>query len=258
MKIDELQFDEQGLVPAVVQEADTDEVLMMGFMNAESLRMTYEKQLVTFWSRSRQELWTKGETSGNRLRLVKILYNCEENTLLVKARLDGDAVCHTGNRTCYFRELEPRSADTDRASYVVRSCHTMSSSHAGGGRRHRRLHHHAYTRAASREAAFPFPEDEMSSDEGKINPQVSDSYVTNGGVRVTRTIVSIPVAGRDRAGRSTRSTRSAVSSSRRATSTRAGTRAGTWASSIRRRAPRSRTLVRRSGRSTIADGCSSA
>jgi phosphoribosyl-AMP cyclohydrolase len=106
MKIDELQFDEKGLVPAVVQEADTDEVLMMGFMNADSLRMTYEKQLVTFWSRSRQELWTKGETSGNRLRLVRILYNCEENTLLVKAKLDGDVVCHTGNRTCYFRELD--------------------------------------------------------------------------------------------------------------------------------------------------------
>ncbi len=107
MKADGLQFDDAGLVPAVVQEADTDEVLMMGFMNAESLRITYEKRLVTFWSRSRGELWTKGETSGNRLKLDRILYNCEENTLLIKARLEGDAVCHTGNRTCYFRELEP-------------------------------------------------------------------------------------------------------------------------------------------------------
>jgi phosphoribosyl-AMP cyclohydrolase len=106
MKIDELRFDENGLVPAVVQEEDTDEVLMMGFMSAESLRATEEKGLVTFWSRSRQELWTKGETSGNRLRLVRIMFNCEDNTLLVKARLEGDAVCHTGNRTCYFRELE--------------------------------------------------------------------------------------------------------------------------------------------------------
>jgi phosphoribosyl-AMP cyclohydrolase len=107
VKFDELQFDDKnGLVPAVVQEEDTNEVLMIGFMNVESLRATYEKGLVTFWSRSRQELWTKGETSGNRLRLVRIHYNCEENTLLVKARLEGDAVCHTGNRTCYFRELE--------------------------------------------------------------------------------------------------------------------------------------------------------
>ncbi len=107
MKIDGLQFDEKGLVPAVVQEADTDEVLMMGFMNEDALRTTYEKGLVTFWSRSRQELWTKGETSGNRLRLEKIYFNCEDNSLLVKARLEGDAVCHTGNRTCYYRELEP-------------------------------------------------------------------------------------------------------------------------------------------------------
>jgi phosphoribosyl-AMP cyclohydrolase len=101
-----LNFDENGLVPAVVQEADTDEVLMIGFMNADALRTTFEKGLVTFWSRTRQELWTKGETSGNLLRLVKILYNCEESTLLVKARLEGDAVCHTGNRTCFFRELD--------------------------------------------------------------------------------------------------------------------------------------------------------
>jgi phosphoribosyl-AMP cyclohydrolase len=108
MNIDELNFDAKGLVPAVVQEADTDEVLMIGFMNADSLRMTYEKGLVTFWSRTRQELWTKGETSGNLLRLVTIFYNCEDSTLLVKARLEGDAVCHTGNRTCFFRELDGR------------------------------------------------------------------------------------------------------------------------------------------------------
>jgi phosphoribosyl-AMP cyclohydrolase len=106
MKIDGLHFDEKGLVPAVVQEEDTGEVLMMGFMNAEALQATFDKGLVTFWSRSRGELWTKGDTSGNRLHLVRIFYNCEENTLLVKARLEGDAVCHTGNRTCYYRELE--------------------------------------------------------------------------------------------------------------------------------------------------------
>jgi phosphoribosyl-AMP cyclohydrolase len=106
MKISDLKFDDKGLVPAVVQEEDTSEVLMMGFMNEESLRTTYEKGLVTFWSRSRQELWTKGETSGNKLHLVRVLYNCEDNSLLVKARLEGEAVCHTGNRTCYFRELK--------------------------------------------------------------------------------------------------------------------------------------------------------
>jgi phosphoribosyl-AMP cyclohydrolase len=106
MRYSELKFDDRGLVPAVVQEDETDEVLMIGFMNEEALKTTYERGLVTFWSRSRQELWTKGETSGNRLRLVRILYNCEDNTLLVRAKLEGDAVCHTGNRTCFFRELE--------------------------------------------------------------------------------------------------------------------------------------------------------
>jgi phosphoribosyl-AMP cyclohydrolase len=103
----QLNYDENGLVPAVVQEADTGEVLMIGFMSAESLAMTFDKGLVTFWSRGRQELWTKGETSGNRLRLVEIRYNCEESSLLVRARLEGDAVCHTGNRTCFFRRLDP-------------------------------------------------------------------------------------------------------------------------------------------------------
>lgn len=107
MRPEELRFDDRGLVPAVVQEEDTGEVLMLGFMNAEALATTYEKGLVTFWSRSRGELWTKGETSGNRLRLVRVLFNCEDNSLLVKARLEGDVVCHTGNRTCYYRELEP-------------------------------------------------------------------------------------------------------------------------------------------------------
>ena len=106
MKIGELHFDENGLVPAVVQEADTDEVLMLGFMNADSLQTTREKGLVTFWSRARQTLWTKGETSGNQLRLVRIYYNCEDNALLVKARLEGDVVCHTDHRTCFFRELD--------------------------------------------------------------------------------------------------------------------------------------------------------
>ena len=106
MNVDELNFDANGLVPAVVQEEDTGEVLMIGFMNSDALRMTYEKGLVTFWSRTQGKLWTKGETSGNVLRLVRILYNCEESTLLVRARLEGDAVCHTGNRTCFYRELD--------------------------------------------------------------------------------------------------------------------------------------------------------
>jgi phosphoribosyl-AMP cyclohydrolase len=107
MRIDDLNYDERGLVPAIVQEADTGEVLMLGWMNPESIRMTFDKKLVTFWSRSRRELWTKGETSGNLLRFVEMRYDCDADALLVLARLEGDGVCHTGERACFFRTLEP-------------------------------------------------------------------------------------------------------------------------------------------------------
>jgi phosphoribosyl-AMP cyclohydrolase len=102
-----LRFDDDGLIPAIVQEADTGEVLMLGWMNADAIRTTFQKRLVTFWSRSRRELWTKGETSGNRFHLHEILFDCDEDVLLVKARLEGTGACHTGARTCFFRSLEP-------------------------------------------------------------------------------------------------------------------------------------------------------
>ncbi len=101
-----LSFDEAGLIPAVVQDAETSAVLMLGFMNRESLARTYETGLVTFWSRSRDEIWEKGATSGNQLRLVSIHKNCEANSLLVLARPNGPT-CHTGNTACYYRELDP-------------------------------------------------------------------------------------------------------------------------------------------------------
>lgn len=101
-----LSFDSAGLIPAVVQDADCGDVLMLGFMNRESLARTYRTGLVTFWSRSRDELWEKGATSGNRLRLVSISKNCEANSLLVRARPEGPT-CHTGNTSCYYRELDP-------------------------------------------------------------------------------------------------------------------------------------------------------
>lgn len=109
MRLSELNYDENGLVPVAVQEADTGEVLLVGFANEEAIRQTFAKGLATLWSRARQELWTKGETSGNLLRLVEIRYNCEESTLLYRVRLEGTAACHTGNRTCFFRVLEPPS-----------------------------------------------------------------------------------------------------------------------------------------------------
>ncbi len=97
----------QGLVPAVVQDAESSEVLMVGFMNEDALARTRESGYVTFFSRTRNTLWTKGETSGNRLKVVDLLVDCDDDTLLVKAKRLGDGnVCHTGQRTCFNTRLE--------------------------------------------------------------------------------------------------------------------------------------------------------
>lgn len=94
-----------GLVPAIVQDAISGEVLMLGYMNEESLRKTLETGLATYWSRSRNELWTKGETSDHYQHVQEIRIDCDEDTLLVKVIQDG-AACHTGNRSCFYRLLE--------------------------------------------------------------------------------------------------------------------------------------------------------
>jgi phosphoribosyl-AMP cyclohydrolase / phosphoribosyl-ATP pyrophosphohydrolase len=103
--IDKLKFDERGLVPAVVQDAATGEVLMLAYMNAESLQKTIETGETWFWSRSRGTLWHKGETSGNTQRVVAISVDCDGDTLLVRVTPSGPA-CHTGERTCFFRPLQ--------------------------------------------------------------------------------------------------------------------------------------------------------
>ena len=98
-----------GLVPAVIQDAQTAEVLMVGFMNREALDRTVATGFATFFSRTRQALWTKGETSGNRLQVLETLVDCDEDTILLKVRRLGDGnVCHTGTRTC-FKPFEPGS-----------------------------------------------------------------------------------------------------------------------------------------------------
>jgi phosphoribosyl-AMP cyclohydrolase len=95
-----------GLIPAVVQDERTGEVLMVGFMNGEALRQTRDTGFATFFSRSRGALWTKGETSGNRLEVKRILVDCDEDTVLLKVVPLGDGVaCHTGERSCFYREL---------------------------------------------------------------------------------------------------------------------------------------------------------
>jgi phosphoribosyl-AMP cyclohydrolase len=95
-----------GLIPAVIQDEETGEVLMVGFMNDEALQKTRASGFATFFSRTRGKLWTKGETSGNRLAVRRILVDCDEDTVLVKVTALGDGVaCHTGERSCFFREL---------------------------------------------------------------------------------------------------------------------------------------------------------
>ena len=96
-----------GLIPAVVQDATSGEVLMVGFMNQEAWDVTRRTGYVTFFSRTRQALWTKGETSGNRLAVRELLVDCDDDTVLVKAERQGDGhVCHTGQRSCFFRRIE--------------------------------------------------------------------------------------------------------------------------------------------------------
>jgi len=102
----ELRFDDRGLIPAVVQEADTGEVLMVAWMNREALDRTMREGRTWFWSRSRQELWAKGETSGNVQHLEEVRADCDGDTLLVRVHQVGVA-CHTGKRSCFHRSLEP-------------------------------------------------------------------------------------------------------------------------------------------------------
>ena len=102
--IDKVKFDEKGLIPAIVQDAATNAVLMLAYMNGESLAKTVETGYTWFWSRSRQELWNKGATSGNMQEVKELWADCDSDTLLVKVDSPGPA-CHTGNRTCFFKKL---------------------------------------------------------------------------------------------------------------------------------------------------------
>ena len=101
-----------GLVPAVIQDARSHEVLMVGFMNDEALALTRSTGFATFYSRSRQKLWMKGETSGNRLSVVDLFTDCDDDTVLVRVKRQGDGlVCHTGARSCFFTRLAPTRED---------------------------------------------------------------------------------------------------------------------------------------------------
>ena len=100
-----------GLIPAVIQDAASHEVLMVGFMNEEAWALTRKTGYATFFSRTRNKLWMKGETSGNRLKVLSTLVDCDDDTVLLKVEREGDGnVCHTGERTCFYRELPGQGA----------------------------------------------------------------------------------------------------------------------------------------------------
>jgi phosphoribosyl-AMP cyclohydrolase len=100
-----VKYNEDGLVPAIAQCVDTGEVLMMAWMNAESLEMTFAEGRMVYWSRSRQELWRKGDTSGDRQFVRQAFYDCDADTLLFRVEQEGRGACHTGERSCFFRRF---------------------------------------------------------------------------------------------------------------------------------------------------------
>ncbi len=101
----------EELIPAIVQDHKTGEVLMLAYMNQESLKLTKETGYTWFFSRSRQKLWNKGETSGNKQAVKELRYDCDEDTFLVLVEQIGDAACHTGNRSCFYRQMVPDEVD---------------------------------------------------------------------------------------------------------------------------------------------------
>ncbi len=114
-----LDFAKQGgLIPAIIQDAVTRRVLMLGYMNEESLKLTRDRGLVTFWSRSREKLWTKGETSGNYLQVREIIEDCDSDTLLIKAVPTGP-VCHTGSDTCFNEANDPEQVSSSEFLFYL-------------------------------------------------------------------------------------------------------------------------------------------
>ncbi len=106
MKLPDLKYDNNGLIPAIIQDAGNGEVLMMAYMNETSLQKTVETGFTHFWSRSRQKYWKKGETSGHVQEVKAILYDCDRDTLLIKVIQKGPGACHTGHRSCVFTDIE--------------------------------------------------------------------------------------------------------------------------------------------------------
>lgn len=104
--LDEIRFDEKGLIPAIAQDASSGKILMMAWMNRESLQLTAEKMEAVYWSRSRGKLWHKGEESGYTQKVVDIRFDCDEDVILLKVEQCGGIACHTGRESCFYRQLQ--------------------------------------------------------------------------------------------------------------------------------------------------------
>ena len=105
-KINQLVFNSEGLIPTIAQEKSTNEILMMAYSNKNSIEMTVETKKAHFWSRSKKKLWLKGETSGNKLNVVNIYTDCDNDTLIFEVELMGVSACHTGKKSCFYKKLE--------------------------------------------------------------------------------------------------------------------------------------------------------
>ncbi len=103
--LDTLKYDQNGLIPCVAQDAETGEVLMVAYMNKDSLKQTIEKGLASYWSRSRQKFWVKGESSGNTQEVKEMRFDCDKDCVLVKIKQNGGSACHTGMRSCFHFKL---------------------------------------------------------------------------------------------------------------------------------------------------------
>lgn len=104
--LDEIHFDEKGLIPAIAQDAVSGKILMMAWMSRESLQLTAEKMEAVYWSRSRAKLWHKGEESGHTQKVVDIRFDCDEDVILLKVEQHGGIACHTGRESCFYRQLQ--------------------------------------------------------------------------------------------------------------------------------------------------------
>lgn len=103
--LDEVKFDQNGLVPCIAQDAETGEILMVAYMNKDSLKDSIDKKLASYWSRSRQKYWVKGESSGNTQEIQEMRFDCDKDCILIKIKQNGGSACHTGMRSCFYFKL---------------------------------------------------------------------------------------------------------------------------------------------------------